>query len=97
MRIRGDLIEASSQQNLNIDLNDSTEYNNRLAEFTRWMKEADVITIYMQREYIQLKECRSVLYPFQKQLKKRRNLLKIHDTTVCSNKKIQMESLPSIG
>ena len=35
MRIRGDLIEASSQQNLNIDLNDSTEYNNRLAEFTR--------------------------------------------------------------
>ena len=47
--IRSELIEASSHQDSNIDINDSTAYKNRVTEFTTWMKEADVITIYMQK------------------------------------------------
>ena len=49
IRIRSELIEASSHQDSNIEINDSISYNTRVAKFTKWMKEADVTTIHMQK------------------------------------------------
>ena len=39
--------------------NDSTAYKNRVAKFTRWMKEVNVIKICIQNNYITLKDFRS--------------------------------------
>ena len=82
-------MEASSHPNSTIEINDSLAYKNRVNKFTNWMKEADVITIYMQTEYITLGECRSALDLLQKLLKQRRTTLKIHYTNVPSNRKNQ--------
>ena len=50
IRIRSELIETSSHQDSNIDINDNTAYKkNRVTKFTKWTKEANVITIYMQK------------------------------------------------
>ena len=48
IRIRSELIEASSHQDSNIEINDSAAYKDRVTKFTKWMKKADVIAIYMQ-------------------------------------------------
>ena len=47
IRIKSELIEASSYQDSNIEINDSLLYKNRVTKFTKWMKEADVIIIYI--------------------------------------------------
>ena len=73
IRIRSELIEASSHPNSNIEINDSLAYKNRVNKFTKWMKEADVITIYMQTEYITLGECRSALDLFTKTVETKKN------------------------
>ena len=66
IRIRSELIEASSHQDSNIEINDSLSYKNCVTKFTKWMKEVDVITIYMKKEYITLEECRSAFDHFTK-------------------------------
>ena len=68
-----DLIEASSHQDSNIKINDSLSYKNRVAKFTKWTKEENVITIYMQKKHITLKECRSALNIFTKTIDKKKN------------------------
>ena len=47
IRIRSDLIEASFHQDSGIEINYSTAYENRVTKFTKWMKEVDVIAIYI--------------------------------------------------
>ena len=66
-----ELIEASSHQDSNIEINDGTTYKNRVTKFTKRMKEADVITICMQKEYITLEECRSAFNLFSKTVEKK--------------------------
>ena len=72
-RIRSDLIEASSHQDSNIKINDSLLYKIRVTKFTKRMKEADVITIYIQKEYATLEEYRSALDIFPKTVEKKNN------------------------
>jgi len=67
-RIRSELIKVSSRQDLNIEINDNTEYKSLLTKFTRWIEEVDIITIFMQRNYIILEECRSTLYLFSEKV-----------------------------
>ena len=38
IRIRSELIEASSHPNSNIEINDSLAYKNHVNKFTKWMK-----------------------------------------------------------
>ena len=73
IRIKIDLIEVSPHQDSNIDINDSTAYKYRVTEFTKWMKEGNVITIYMQKKYITLEECYSVLDLFSQTVEKKKN------------------------
>ena len=47
VHIRSRLIETSSHQYSNIDINNSTASKHRVTKFTRWIKDTDVIIIYM--------------------------------------------------
>ena len=47
IRIRSELIKASSYQDSNIEINNSAAYKHCVTKFTKRTKEADVITICM--------------------------------------------------
>ena len=93
IRIRSELIKTSSHQDSNNEINDSLSYKNCVTKLTKWMKEIDVITIYMQKKYATLEECRSALDFLQKLLNKR-TTLDTDYTNVPSNRE-KMEWLPS--